>query len=104
MNELLELSIPELAARVQAGDVTAEQVTRASLARIAATRSLGAFLHVAEDAALESARRIDERRTRGEALGPLAGVPLGIKDALCTRDAPTTAGSRILTRDPDAPI
>jgi aspartyl-tRNA(Asn)/glutamyl-tRNA(Gln) amidotransferase subunit A len=104
MSELLELSIPDLAARVRTGEVTAEQVTRASLARIESTRSLGAFLHVAADAALASARNIDARRARGEPLGPLAGVPIGVKDALCTRDAPTTSGSRILTRDPDAPL
>jgi len=104
MSDLLDLSIADLAQRVQGGQVSAEEVTRASLARINATRSLGAFLHVARDAALAAARSIDERRARGERLGALAGVPIAIKDALCTLDAPTTAGSRILTRDPDAPI
>jgi aspartyl-tRNA(Asn)/glutamyl-tRNA(Gln) amidotransferase subunit A len=53
---------------------------------------------------LHAARALDERRTRGDALGPLAGVPIAIKDALCTHDAPTTAASRILTRRPDLPI
>jgi aspartyl-tRNA(Asn)/glutamyl-tRNA(Gln) amidotransferase subunit A len=101
---LLDLSIPELAARVQSGAVSAEQVARESLARVDETRALGAFLHVAREAALRAARRIDERRVRGEALGSLAGVPIAIKDALCTRDAPTTGASRILTRRPDLPI
>ncbi len=104
MAALLDLSIIELVEHVRSGSVSAEQVALQSLKRIEDSRSLGAFLHVARDAALDAARRIDERRARGEALGALAGVPLGIKDALCTRDAPTTAGSRILTRNPEAPI
>jgi aspartyl-tRNA(Asn)/glutamyl-tRNA(Gln) amidotransferase subunit A len=101
---IIDLSIPELADRVQSGAVSAEEVARESLSRIEQTRALGAFLHVAREATLASARRIDERRARGEALGPLAGVPIAIKDALCTRDAPTTGGSRILTRRPDLPL
>jgi aspartyl-tRNA(Asn)/glutamyl-tRNA(Gln) amidotransferase subunit A len=100
----LDLSIPELVERVRTGSVSAEQVTRESLAQIERTRDLGAFLHVSGDNALSAARRIDERRARGETLGPLAGVPIAIKDALCTRDAPTTAASRILTRRPDLPL
>jgi aspartyl-tRNA(Asn)/glutamyl-tRNA(Gln) amidotransferase subunit A len=104
MSSPLDLSIPELVERVRGGQLSAEEVTRASLARIEATRALGAFLHVAQAPALETARNIDQRRARGEALGSLAGVPIAIKDALCTKDAPTTAGSRILTRNPDAAI
>jgi aspartyl-tRNA(Asn)/glutamyl-tRNA(Gln) amidotransferase subunit A len=104
MSDILDLSIPELVERVQAGQLSAEEVTRASLSRIQKTQGLGAFLHVSSDASLETARRIDARRVRGERLGPLAGVPISIKDALCTLDAPTTGGSRILTRKPDAPL
>jgi len=96
---LLELSIGELAARVRSGEVGAEEVTRASLDAIDERNELNAYLHVARDAALQAARAVDARRSRGESLGPLAGVPLSIKDALCTQDAPTTAGSKILTRD-----
>ncbi len=94
----LGLSIAELAASVQSGSVAAEEVARQSLAAIARRASLNAFLHVAEDATLERARDLDERRRRGEALGPLAGVPIALKDALCTLDAPTTCASKILTR------
>ncbi len=104
MDALLRLSIPDLVERVRTGQVSAEEVTRASLARSTETRSLGAFLHLAHEAALGSARAIDARRARGEQLGPLAGVPIGIKDALCTVDAPTTAASRILMRRPDADL
>lgn len=98
MRDLIDLTIPELARRVSAGEASAEEATRQSLAAITRGRALGAFISVMEAAALERAREIDTRRARGESLGPLAGVPLAVKDVLCTRGFPTTAGSRILTR------
>ncbi|WP_437948861.1 Asp-tRNA(Asn)/Glu-tRNA(Gln) amidotransferase subunit GatA [Sorangium sp. So ce296] len=98
---ILDRSIPELAALVQRGEVSAEEVARAALARIEQRDgALGAFLTVQGEQAIEAARALDARRARGEALGPLAGVPIGLKDALCTEGAPTTAGSKILTRAP----
>jgi aspartyl-tRNA(Asn)/glutamyl-tRNA(Gln) amidotransferase subunit A len=103
MTEPLDLPIPELVSRIQAGQLSAADVTEQCLARIERSDSLGAFLHVSADAARATARQIDERRARGEALGALAGVPIGLKDALATRDAPTTAGSRVLTGDPSTP-
>jgi aspartyl-tRNA(Asn)/glutamyl-tRNA(Gln) amidotransferase subunit A len=98
MSDVLDLSIADLADRVQQGSVTARQATEAALTRIEQTRDLNAFLHVAREAALASADRVDQKRARGEALGTLAGVPIAIKDALCTTDAPTTCASKILTR------
>jgi aspartyl-tRNA(Asn)/glutamyl-tRNA(Gln) amidotransferase subunit A len=59
---------------------------------------VNAVLHVARDAALQAADAVDGKRARGEPLGKLAGVPIAIKDALCTTDAPTTCASKILTR------
>jgi aspartyl-tRNA(Asn)/glutamyl-tRNA(Gln) amidotransferase subunit A len=85
-----------IAEKVRRGETTAERVAAEALDRIDAVRDLGAFLHVARDAALARARDVDVRRARGEALGALAGVPIGVKDAICTRGMPTTAGSRIL--------
>ena len=101
MSHPLDLPIADIAGLVARGEVTAESLTRASLARIEAARGLHAFLHVAGDVALAAARDIDLRRSRGEVLGPLSGVPISIKDALCTSDAPTTCASRILVRSPD---
>jgi aspartyl-tRNA(Asn)/glutamyl-tRNA(Gln) amidotransferase subunit A len=96
---ILDLSIPEIARLVSQGEVTAQEVTRLSLDRIAQRDGLlGAFLTVQAERALDEARAVDARRARGERLGALAGVPIGLKDALCTRDTPTTAGSKILTR------
>src|SRR5688572_4893630 len=94
----LDSSIPDLAAGVQSGAVSAVELTRAALARIAEQRELNAFLHVSEQAALAAAERVDQRRASGDKLGALAGVPIAIKDALCTLDAPTTCASKILTR------
>jgi aspartyl-tRNA(Asn)/glutamyl-tRNA(Gln) amidotransferase subunit A len=90
-------TVVEIATQVARGEVTAEAVCREALARIEAKDGvLHAFLHVAGEAALETAREIDAKRARGEALGRLAGVPVAVKDALCTRGVPTTAGSKIL--------
>ncbi len=99
MKSLLDRSIPDIARLVSQGEVSAVEVTRLSLERIEKRNGIyGAFLTIQAERALDEARRVDARRARGERLGALAGVPIGIKDALCTRDAPTTAGSRILTR------
>ena len=85
-----------IAEKVRRGELSAVQVTTDALGRIDAQRELHAFLHVAREAALDQARAIDARRARGEALGPLAGVPVALKDALCARGMPATAGSKIL--------
>jgi aspartyl-tRNA(Asn)/glutamyl-tRNA(Gln) amidotransferase subunit A len=99
MKSILDRSIPDIARLVSQGEVSAVEVTRLALARIEKRNGLyGAFLTVQGERALEEARAVDARRARGERLGALAGVPIGIKDALATRDAPTTAGSKILTR------
>jgi aspartyl-tRNA(Asn)/glutamyl-tRNA(Gln) amidotransferase subunit A len=98
MTNVLDLSIAALADQVQKGALTARQVTEAALGRIDQTRDLNAFLHVARDAALAAADAVDTKRKAGATLGKLAGVPIAIKDALCTSDAPTTCASKILTR------
>jgi aspartyl-tRNA(Asn)/glutamyl-tRNA(Gln) amidotransferase subunit A len=86
-----------IAERVQRGDTTAVAVAEQALGRIDARNGeLNAFLTVCRDELLEQARAVDAKRARGEPLGPLAGVPIALKDALCTRGVRTTAGSKIL--------
>ncbi len=99
----LDLPAWELADRVRSGELDAEAVVSRSLETIGAQADLNALLHVAGESALARARDLDARRARGEPLGRLAGVPIAVKDALCTRDMPTTCGSRILTRDGATP-
>ena len=73
------------------------EVTRAFLARIEALNpKLNAYLHVDTEGALAQAAQVDEARAQNRPLGKLAGVPVAIKDNLCTRGVPTTCASKIL--------
>ncbi len=95
--ELIKLTAAEIAAKIASGEVTAVQVTEAHLARIEAVdEKVNAFLHVDREGALAQARAVDAKRARGEKLGPLAGVPLALKDIFTTKGIPTTVGSKIL--------
>jgi aspartyl-tRNA(Asn)/glutamyl-tRNA(Gln) amidotransferase subunit A len=97
MTDLTRLSAGELGAAIASGETSAVEVAQAHLDRIAAVDSVvHAFLHVAHDGALAAAGAVDERRRQGDELGPLAGVPLALKDVFTTVDMPTTCGSRIL--------
>jgi aspartyl-tRNA(Asn)/glutamyl-tRNA(Gln) amidotransferase subunit A len=96
-SELTRMTASGLAAAIAAGQVSAVEVTEAHLARIdRVDPRVHAFLHIAADGARAAARAVDERRAAGAALGPLAGVPLALKDVFTTQDMPTTCGSRIL--------
>ncbi len=96
---MIDRTADQLRRAVRQGEVSAEQVTNAFLQAIRQREpQIQAFLHVDESAALEQARQVDQKQKRGEPLGPLAGVPVAIKDVLCTRGQPTTCASKILER------
>jgi aspartyl-tRNA(Asn)/glutamyl-tRNA(Gln) amidotransferase subunit A len=91
-------TVAAISRSVRDGRVTAESVAREALvaAHNAEGRAsrLNAFLHIGDDQAVTSARAIDSNPDRADRV--LAGVPIAIKDNLCTLDMPTTCGSRIL--------
>ena len=83
MKELTTTDAAELGRLLTAGEVTSADVTRAYLDRIAAEDgAIGAYLHVDAEAALRSAEQVDAARAGGGALGPLAGIPLALKDVV----------------------
>jgi aspartyl-tRNA(Asn)/glutamyl-tRNA(Gln) amidotransferase subunit A len=93
---VLDASAITIRTEIAAGGLSATEICRAALDRIGAVASLNAFNFVDADRALGRAREIDRRRAAGEALGPLAGVPIALKDNMDVRGMRTTASSRIL--------
>ena len=90
------LGIAALSAAYADGSATAQSVVSNLMDAIGASEH-NAFIDVDREAAERQAAAIDERRTRGDALGTLAGIPIALKDNLCVKGGATTAGSRILS-------
>ncbi len=102
--DITHLTASAISRQIQSGELTSEHATTAFLDRIAATDSkVNAFLSIAGDRAIERAKQLDRTRTssNNEAApnaNPLRGVPIAIKDVLCTTDAPTTCASKMLEK------
>lgn len=97
MTRIQELSAVELAAEIKAGRLSAREAAADFLAAAQDdANKLHAFNYLQPEEVLAAAEEIDRRRAAGENPGPLAGVPVAIKDNICTRDLPTTCSSRIL--------
>jgi aspartyl-tRNA(Asn)/glutamyl-tRNA(Gln) amidotransferase subunit A len=91
------LDVVALAEKVRSGEVSAVAVADAVLRRIEGVdKAVHAFLTVDAEGLRRDAKAIDAKRARGEKLGVLAGVPVALKDALCTKGVRTTSGSKIL--------
>jgi aspartyl-tRNA(Asn)/glutamyl-tRNA(Gln) amidotransferase subunit A len=110
---LCDLPAREIARRIKRGEVTATEVLDSTLARLQSVEGrapstdaytplaedlerVHAFITVTEARARRQAQEVDRKVAAGEDPGPLAGVPLSVKDIFCVKDTPSTAGSRIL--------
>ncbi len=97
MKTITELSVCALKDALTQGDVSAREAAQAYLSRIEERdKEIGAYLTVTSRQALEKAEEIDRRRLSGEKLSPLAGIPAGIKDNICTKGILTTCASKML--------
>ncbi|HOA51617.1 MAG TPA: amidase, partial [Thermogutta sp.] len=96
---LSELTASQLLQQLREGRIKAVEVVAHSLRQIDQyDPTVGAFLRVNRDHAFAQAEEIDRRRSRGEKLGKLAGLPVAVKDNICTQGEPTTCASRMLKR------
>ncbi len=86
-----------LGKKIQAGEISAAEATKAALERIRICEpDLNSFITVAEETAIKQAEEVQKKIAAGELAGPLAGVPAALKDNLCTGGMRTTCGSKIL--------
>ena len=95
--KLLELTAVELGKKIKAGEVTVEEATRAALDAIKAKEEqVHSFVTIDEEGAMNRAKEVQKLIDGGTLTGPLAGVPVAIKDNLCTKGMLTTCSSKIL--------
>ncbi|MBR3512534.1 MAG: Asp-tRNA(Asn)/Glu-tRNA(Gln) amidotransferase subunit GatA [Clostridia bacterium] len=95
--ELYELTVHELADKLEAGEVTATEITKSYFDRIKEKDpEVRAYVTLLEEDALKKAKEVDEKRINGEKVSKYAGIPIGIKDNLCITGTKTTCSSKML--------
>lgn len=95
--DILSLTAVELGRKIRAGELTATEAAKACLEQIKKLEgSLNCYITVDEEGALRQAEQVQRQMEEGKLTGPLAGVPIAVKDNLCTKDLLTTCASRIL--------
>jgi len=96
--ELLDKTAVELVSLIRKGQISSSELTRSVIDNIEKNEDrIGAYITTTPELALKMAEEVDKRLSRGEQTGKLAGIPMGIKDVLCTKDIVTTCGSKILS-------
>ena len=95
MSDLLKLDLSSAQKSLKNKEFSSVELTKAYLDAIEKTSSLGAYIDLQKDYALEMAKNSDKKINQGVA-GPLEGIPIGVKDMFCTKDIKTTASSKIL--------
>ena len=95
--ELYELTVHELADKLEAGEVTSVEITKSYFDRIKEKDpEVRAYVTLLEEDALKKAEEVDEKRKNGEKVSKYAGIPIGIKDNLCITGTKTTCTSKML--------
>ena len=91
------LTAHEIRDKIKAKELSSQEITKAFLDRIDAVEDkVESFVTVLGDEAMASAKAVDEKIAKGEAVGSLAGVPIALKDNICTKDILTTCSSKML--------
>lgn len=94
---LYQKTATELSAMLRAKEVSATEILQDTFSRIESVEpKIEAFLSVTEEQAKQQAQRVDDKIAKGEELGALAGIPIGIKDNICTQGVATTCASKML--------
>ncbi len=95
--DLYKLTATKLSKMLRDKEISSVELTQSVFDRINCVEDkVNAYVTLTNDIALEQAKRVDERRANGEALSALAGIPIGIKDNICTKDILTTCSSKML--------
>ncbi len=95
--DITNLTVHELQEKLEKKELTSEEIVQAYIDRINdKEKDVKAFVTTLCDEALKEAKEIDEKRKNGEKLSSLAGIPIGIKDNMCTKGVKTTCSSRML--------
>ncbi len=95
--DITELTVHELRDKLKNNELTASDITKAYVDKIGqAEKDVQAFITTLTDEAMEQAKQIDEKREKGEITNELAGIPIGIKDNICTKGVRTTCASKML--------
>ena len=95
--ELYQLTIHELQEKLRKGEVSSEEITASVFRRVDAVEDrVKSYITLMREAAFDQARAADERFRKGQPIGPLDGIPIALKDILCTQGVTTTCGSKML--------